>query len=86
MEEQLPSTIYLTVTEIGKSLVPPISAKYINEILEAHGLQERVDGEWKPTKKGIFYATIRDTGRKHKTDGRAIYQIKWSTDVVSIIS
>ena len=78
----------LIVTEVGKKLDPPISAKNVNLHLAAMGFQERVEYrtgkfEWRLTEKGKAYGSYLDTGKVH-SNGTPIQQIKWKESIIPL--
>lgn len=72
---------YLTPTELGKTLNPPLSAQRINKLLEERGLQTKVGKTWVSTDKGEKYTRIIDTGKTH-SDGTMVQQMKWASTVL----
>lgn len=78
-------TNMLTPTEIGAMLTPHMSAKAVNRVLEAQGLQYRLpNGKWEPTKLADEYGyVLLDTNKRH-SDGTPVTQLKWSTKVLDI--
>ena len=69
---------YLTPTELGKTLNPPLSAQRINKLLEERGLQTKVGKTWVSTDKGEKYTRLIDTGKTH-SDGTMVQQMKWAS-------
>lgn len=69
---------YLTPTELGKTLNPPLSARRINKLLEERGLQTKVGKSWVSTDAGEEYTRLIDTGKAH-SDGSMIQQMKWAS-------
>ena len=59
-------------------------AKIVNKMLENFGFQHRVCGNWEPLEKGIAYAVVLDTNKKH-SDGTPIRQVKWNTGIVQTL-
>ena len=78
-------TNMLTPTEIGAMLIPHMSAKAVNRVLEAQGLQYRLpNGKWEPTEMADGYGyVLLDTNKRH-SDGTPVTQLKWSTKVLSL--
>ena len=78
-------TNMLTPTEIGAMLAPHMSAKAVNRVLEAQGLQYRLpNGKWEPTEMADEYGyVLLDTNKRH-SDGTPVTQLKWSTKVLDI--
>ena len=79
----------LIVTEVGKKLDPPVSAKNVNLHLAAMGFQERVEYrtgkfEWRLTEKGKAYGSYLDTGKVH-SNGTPIQQIKWKESIIPLM-
>lgn len=72
---------YLTPTELGKTLNPPLSAQRINKLLEERGLQTKVGKTWVSTDKGEKYTRLIDTGKTH-SDGTMVQQMKWASTVL----
>ena len=56
----------------------------MNKMLENFGFQHRVCGNWEPLEKGIAYAVVLDTNKKH-SDGTPIRQVKWNTGIVQAL-
>ena len=79
-------TNMLTPTEIGAVLAPHMSAKAVNRVLEAQGLQYRLpNGKWEPTELADEYGyVLLDTNKRH-SDGTPVTQLKWSTKVLDIL-
>lgn len=69
---------YLTPTELGKTLNPPLSAQRINKLLEERGLQTKVGKTWVCTDAGEKYTRLIDTGKTH-SDGSMVQQMKWAS-------
>lgn len=82
IELETPDQIhYLTPTELGKTLNPPLSAQRINKLLEERGLQTKVGKTWVSTDKGEKYTRLIDTGKTH-SDGTMVQQMKWASTVL----
>ena len=66
-------------------LAPHMSAKAVNRVLEAQGLQYRLpNGKWEPTELADEYGyVLLDTNKRH-SDGTPVTQLKWSTKVLDI--
>jgi len=76
----------LTPTEIGKALKSKkISGIAVNKIIKALGLQEKVGKHWQPTEKGMEFAELLATGKKH-SDGTPVKQLKWKQSIVKMIN
>jgi Rha family phage regulatory protein len=71
-----------TPTQLGKD--KGLSAMVINKLLEASGLQIKVDKEWVPTEIGLSHAEMLDTGKNH-SNGTPVKQIKWFSSVKNTI-
>jgi len=76
-------SLFFTPTELGQRLGNQ-SARAVNLILAECGLQSKESGQWLPTDKGLPYARILDTGKKHSA-GAPVQQVKWSADVLPLI-
>ena len=76
--------VTLTPTQIGKELVPSVSAQKVNDLLEALGFQVKVSGVWAATEKGAPHCEVIDTSKRHN-DGSMIKQIKWYASVLDQI-
>lgn len=77
----------ITATELGQKIQESMgekhSAKKVNKILAACGMQNWVDGAWVLTEKGREYATVMPyQGRSSKHSG---YQTKWYPKVLSTL-
>lgn len=78
-------TNMLTPTEIGAMLAPHMSAKAVNRVLEAQGLQYRLpNGKWEPTELADEYGFVLLDSNKRHSDGTPVTQLKWSTKVLDI--
>ena len=74
-----------TPTEIGKAIKEPkLGAIAVNKILQALGLQLKAGKHWQPTEKGMEFAEMLDTGKKH-SDGTPVKQLKWKHCVLKLI-
>ena len=73
----------LNPTQIGKILGGK-SPRYINQLLERLGFQEKVAGLWQPTEDGEVYSVMLDTNKKH-SDGSPVRQLKWDSDILNIL-
>ena len=76
--------VTLTPTQIGSEL--GLSAVKTNQKLAECGLQERVGKSWVPTDSGKRWAVVIDTGKRHKTDGAPVTQVKWKSTVMQQIA
>jgi len=80
--------IDMTPTDIAKRLgVKPLQG---NKLLIEHGLQiahrdHKNRMYYQVTDKGMSFAKIRDTGKKH-SDGTSVVQIRWSDRVISVLN
>lgn len=74
----------LTPTQLGKPL--GMSARAVNSKLLALGLQVKTEAGWEATPKGLEAgAVMLDTNKQHN-HGTPIRQLKWSSDVASLLS
>ena len=78
----------MTPTEIGKIL--ELKRNGANPLLIAAGLQtsDRDHNDklvYEPTEIGKRYSTYVDTGKKHKTDGAPVQQLKWYASVLGVL-
>lgn len=78
----------ITPSDIGVRL-DGISGMKVNQLLKNAGLQ--IDNRtarnaiyWTPTEKGIPYAQLTDTNKKH-SDGTPIKQVKWLESVIELL-
>lgn len=74
----------ITPTDLG--LLINLSGIKVNQLLKDKGYQtDRRDSKgkiiWTPTEKGLKFATLLDTGKKHG-DGTPVQQIKWCESIV----
>lgn len=76
--------IVLTPTQIGQQLEPSISAVKVNVLLADLGLQIKIGENWTPTQKGMDYAEVMDTQKRH-SDGTPVKQVKWFSSVMDLI-
>ena len=72
----------LTPTMIGQEL--GISARRVNEILAGMGYQHKIAGEWEPLGRGVQFAVMLDTNKKH-SDGVPVRQLKWNSEILEIV-
>lgn len=80
----------LNVTQIGLLLKPEMKADKVNKLLEELGLQthegQKPKWYWKPTAKGLeFGAIVEYTGKKHKTTGTPVNQVKWLSSIADFL-
>lgn len=59
-------------------------ARKVNNMLEIFGFQRKIGDNWEPLAKGREYAIVLDAGKKH-SDGTPIRQVKWNSDILSVI-
>lgn len=72
----------LTPTEIARELGTGYSARKVNGILAAMGLQrKRGNGKWEPVRSDL--AVMQDTNKWH--GGVPVTQLKWRSDIVRVI-
>jgi phage anti-repressor protein len=69
----------LTPTQIGKVIEK--SAIEVNLLLQDLGFQEKLDKVWNITEKGMQFAVMFDTNKKH-SNGTPVKQIKWKSKVL----
>lgn len=74
-----------TPTELGKLMVPPMTAVKVNQALEAAGLQKREMGGWSPTEAATGLFEWSDTNKRHG-DGAPVKQLRWFKTVLDILS
>lgn len=79
---QSPSQVHhATPTELGKPY--SISGQEVNKVLMWCGYQTKDEnGNWKPTQKGLPYAVLVDTNKKHR-NGTPVQQLRWLETVVN---
>ena len=66
----------LTATELGKMATPPVSARAMNQMLMAAGLQVKNDSdEWGPTEKGKAFCSLEPF--KIRNSEHTGYRILW---------
>lgn len=75
---------YLTPTELGQTLNPPLSGQRINNLLEERGLQTKVGKTWVATDAGEKHTRLIDTGKTH-SNGTMIQQMKWASTTLQNI-
>lgn len=73
---------HFNVTELGSRL--GISAQVLNRKLKDAGLQESKNGHWVATDKGMDYAVLLDTTKRHG-NGTPILQLRWRENVLSAL-
>lgn len=76
--------IVFTPTQIGQQLEPSISAVKVNVLLADLGLQIKIGENWTPTQKGMDYAEVMDTQKRH-SDGTPVKQVKWFSSVMDLL-
>ncbi len=70
-----------TPTQLGQMMAPPTNPREVNKLLEAAGLQIKIDSQWIPTDQGKPLCEILDTGKSHNT-GTPVKQVKWYQTVL----
>ncbi|WP_419832113.1 hypothetical protein [Endozoicomonas atrinae] len=65
-----------TPTQLGQMMEPPQDPRQVNKLLEAAGLQIKIDSLWVPTDQGQPLCEILDTGKAHNS-GTPVKQVKW---------
>ncbi len=75
---------FISPTEIGKIMEPPISAIKVNKLLEKHKLQSKIGPSWRLTTKGEKYGIEKETTYTSKNN-TTLYAIKWSKEVLDNI-
>ena len=70
-----------TPTQIGSMFSPKRSAQKVNGLIEAMGLQKRIDDIWVVTPEGEKFCEVLDTGKQH-SNGTPVKQIKWYQSLV----
>ena len=73
----------LNPTQIGKILGGK-SPRYINQLLERLGFQEKIAGLWQPTDDGEVYAVMLDTGKRN-SEGAPVRQLKWDSSILNVL-
>jgi len=74
----------LTPTEIAQ-IAGFKSAIALNSLLEEKGLQVKQGKVWAPTDSGRKFAVLLDTGKKHKSTGAMVQQLKWKESIVHVL-
>ena len=59
-------------------------AKSVNNLLKIFGFQRKIVGNWEPIGRGLEYAVVLDTNKKH-SDGTPIRQIKWNSSIIPVL-
>lgn len=72
----------VTPTQIGKMFEPALSARKVNQLLRASGLQWRVGGEWIATVEGKKYSSSEPIQLEN---GKMTYQLKWQRRVKDLL-
>ncbi len=70
-----------TPTQLGQMMTPPQDPRQVNKLLEAAGLQIKIDSLWVPTDQGQPLCEILDTGKAHNS-GASVKQVKWYQTVL----
>jgi len=76
-------SLYYTPTELGQQM-GGISAKKVNLLLAAAGLQAKVGEHWQAMEAARDFVRILDTGKRHGS-GAPIQQLKWSDTVIPLL-
>ncbi len=71
-----------TPTQLGQMMTPPTNPREVNKLLEAAGLQIKIDNQWVPTDQGQPLCEILDTGKAHNS-GSPVKQVKWYQTVLN---
>ncbi|WP_163371651.1 hypothetical protein [Endozoicomonas acroporae] len=71
-----------TPTQLGQMMTPPQDPRQVNKLLEAAGLQIKIDSQWVPTDQGQPLFEILDTGKAHNS-GAPVKQVKWYQTVLN---
>ncbi|WP_422491391.1 hypothetical protein [Endozoicomonas sp. ALE010] len=71
-----------TPTQLGQMMTPPQDPRQVNKLLEAAGLQIKIDSQWVPTDQGQPLCEILDTGKAHNS-GTPVKQVKWYQTVLN---
>lgn len=58
--------------------------RQVNALLDSFGFQHRIAGNWEPADKGLDYAVVVDTNKKH-SNGTPVRQIKWNSSIVPVL-
>lgn len=74
---------WFTPTELGKRI--EVSGRQFNLLLMESGLQQKEGDHWLPTDSAKKFCRFFDTSKRH-TDGTVVQQLKWSGDVLSLVS
>ncbi len=73
---------YLIITDLGCNLRPALSPIKTNRLLKEFGYQERVEGVWKPTKKGqALCMECQGQGGRY---GSGTY-LKWRFEMIHLL-
>jgi hypothetical protein len=78
-------TFWYTPTQLGDMLPMKVTAREVNKRLESAGLQEKDGTQWKPTDAASGKYRVFDTSKRHNS-GVPVSQIKWSEDVVKLLT
>ncbi|WP_422465879.1 hypothetical protein [Endozoicomonas sp. ALC013] len=70
-----------TPTQLGQMMTPTQDPRQVNKLLEAAGLQLKIDSQWVPTDQGQPLCEILDTGKAHNS-GAPVKQVKWYQTVL----
>ena len=81
-DESLLEPEYLVVTDLGCNLKPALSPVRTNRLLKEFDYQEKVEGVWKPTKKGKgFCMECQGQGGRY---GSETY-LKWRFEMIHVL-
>ncbi len=86
-QKQLPAPIQemtFTPTQLGQMMTPPTNPREVNQLLEAAGMQGKLDTQWIPTDRGMVFCEILDTGKAHNS-GIPVKQVKWFKKVLGCL-
>ena len=56
----------------------------INMLLETLNFQRKIAGSWEPIERGLKYAVVLDTNKKH-SDGTPVRQVKWNSSIIPVL-
>lgn len=73
--------LYFNVSD----LMDGVSGQRMNKLLESAGLLSKQGDKWVPTKDGMDFCRIFDTGKSH-SNGTPVQQIKWSREVLDLLT
>lgn len=58
--------------------------KNVNKLLKIFDFQRRIAGNWEPLERGLEYAVVLDTNKKH-SDGTPVRQVKWNSSIIPVL-